>query len=630
MALNEVEPFDEWEEFILFASHYFLLVANTRLNDELFPGARGESVAGESVSQSQDFQTAEALSHLQARKCVELKEVAHRRFGALFKTQQCFGLHAGLGTQSRDNITTLFQKKQDHGHGSKTISRGPSQSLPTGIEARMCHTISSSKDGKCLLVGGRVSPDRPLQDCWLFKDGWARVHDLPFALYRHTATWVDFGRNEWLRSGVLVHGGKSANNKISNKWLLWQDSTGWQELKPKIDDLCPTFGSTMTATGTGAGVLIGGMVEDSTLQLTLREWVLVLGEQGQMTLTVTESNIQDPKSSRYLARIGAQVASSDLGIFLVGGASNIILGKQHEVMRLHPPQFAKDNWTLSSVHIEGYAQRMLLVGHNTLATKNHMLVVGGGAVCFSFGTFWNERPIILGHDTKNEPLQLESFQEETSTRSVNDFSTLGVAQESRNHRMTEDAGADEVLVRSYPWCPDDDQIERPTSHRTLQSKNVQPSDLSLRTAFDFSSVLDRGNPVVIRDLDLGRCTSEWNLTALKTRLGPERQVVVHEASSKQMSFLQKNFRYETKTFATFIDEVSEGSPQYLRSLSAENPTGKPANIDNDFPELASDFILPHQLNFVAQNFHSSVLRISGPVDMWLHYDVRIPPSNGQS
>ena len=26
-ALDEIEPFDEWEEFILFASHYFLLVA---------------------------------------------------------------------------------------------------------------------------------------------------------------------------------------------------------------------------------------------------------------------------------------------------------------------------------------------------------------------------------------------------------------------------------------------------------------------------------------------------------------------------------------------------------------------------------------------------------------------------
>ena len=30
-ALDQAEPFDEWEEFILFASHYFLLVASTSL-----------------------------------------------------------------------------------------------------------------------------------------------------------------------------------------------------------------------------------------------------------------------------------------------------------------------------------------------------------------------------------------------------------------------------------------------------------------------------------------------------------------------------------------------------------------------------------------------------------------------
>lgn len=28
LALNNMEPFDEWEEFVLFGSHYFLLIAN--------------------------------------------------------------------------------------------------------------------------------------------------------------------------------------------------------------------------------------------------------------------------------------------------------------------------------------------------------------------------------------------------------------------------------------------------------------------------------------------------------------------------------------------------------------------------------------------------------------------------
>ena len=88
-----------------------------------------------------------------------------------------------------------------------------------------------------------------------------------------------------------------------------------------------------------------------------------------------------------------------------------------------------------------------------------------------------------------------------------------------------------------------------------------------------------------------------------------------------MDFQQKNFRYIKKTFGVFTDEVSGGSKQYLRSLASENPVEKPADFWADFPELASDFKLPPQLDEVVKRKHSSVLRISGPVTMWLHYDV---------
>ena len=37
ITLDKVEPFDEWEEFILFASHYFLVVAEHHLDSKLTP-----------------------------------------------------------------------------------------------------------------------------------------------------------------------------------------------------------------------------------------------------------------------------------------------------------------------------------------------------------------------------------------------------------------------------------------------------------------------------------------------------------------------------------------------------------------------------------------------------------------
>ena len=89
-----------------------------------------------------------------------------------------------------------------------------------------------------------------------------------------------------------------------------------------------------------------------------------------------------------------------------------------------------------------------------------------------------------------------------------------------------------------------------------------------------------------------------------------------------MDFSAKNFRYVATEFGRFIDGVKNGDKTYLRALSQEKPTEKPALLADDFPKLAADFVLPPQLSLVEKKLFSSVLRVSGPVNMWLHYDVR--------
>lgn len=60
---------------------------------------------------------------------------------------------------------------------------------------------------------------------------------------------------------------------------------------------------------------------------------------------------------------------------------------------------------------------------------------------------------------------------------------------------------------------------------------------------------------------------------------------------------------------------------YLRALSSARPADEPTHLADDFPEIADDFSLPACLAFVKANAHSTPLRLSGPVSMWLHYDV---------
>ena len=95
-----------------------------------------------------------------------------------------------------------------------------------------------------------------------------------------------------------------------------------------------------------------------------------------------------------------------------------------------------------------------------------------------------------------------------------------------------------------------------------------------------------------------------------------------------MNFKEKNFKYVRKPFGRFLDEISqENQYQYLRSLALGDEKHMPADLMRDFPGLISDFTLPLSLSAVTKAAHSSPLRISGSVNMWLHYDVRIPFSD---
>lgn len=91
-----------------------------------------------------------------------------------------------------------------------------------------------------------------------------------------------------------------------------------------------------------------------------------------------------------------------------------------------------------------------------------------------------------------------------------------------------------------------------------------------------------------------------------------------------MDFNAKNFRYATMTFGDFAKQVKNGKRLYLRSLSADAPTDQPASLEHDFPELGTDFAFPHELRICEEHMHSSILRVSGPVNMWLHFGEDYP------
>ena len=584
LFLNGVEPFDEWEEFVLFASHYFLLLAASSSSSiSSNPSYLRDPSDPYHVTVGSPPAKISLTLH-----CEAFPSSHRRRFGALTPlSETTLGHHGGLGLQTRLSTTDVYMLP----------GMGPPDSIDIAVleneckqlksmEPRMCHTITFDRLG-FLVAGGRASPNHVFQDCWLSgKDHWQRVEDLPIPLFRHCATTIALENpSPSTSNALLIYGGKTGAGHVSDQWLLWRKGFGWVTTPVTGHNLKPRFGAVMQETGLRRGILLGGMADDGKILSEAWEWT-ISGDASALSISLSRMTFSCSDTDPITGRLGASLIDSSFGILLVGGVSSTLIPQSAEIIKLFREDSGDDQrstWKWAPLDIRTTGPRPLLVGHNTFALSDTVDILGGGAVCFSFGTFWNETLLrVSSCDRALRPL---------------------------------------VEIRTQEPDPFSEQKSTSSTLKPAHLVGTVPRDDQVQSSKDFQYILNNGQPVIMRNMDVGLCTSEWTLPKLTAKVGGDRIIVVHEASDRNMDFKFKNFKYAKKSFKDFVDEITQGSPQYLRSLSSEDPSGKPADVSVDFPELASSFGLPPQFDIVKQKMHSSVLRISGPVTMWLHYDV---------
>ena len=478
LALNDVEPFDEWEEFVLFGCHYFLLVAD----QGSLMQSRAKLSSLQDRSQGSDIQPGNdtLVAHSEIIPKSNL-----RRFGAAFSlSPDTVGHHGGLGPQHRLSSMDVYVRPEKEPLDPPNIA---------SIEPRMCHTITACNPGS-LLAGGRTSPEHALRDCWLFREAcWERVEDLPTPLYRHCATQVTL---ETEGQSILIYGGKTKGNCVSNQWLLWRQYHGWVQVIIKSSDLTPRFGSVIASTGSARGILLGGMTADGTILNDFWEWTL---ETGSVVPKIELSKLDAAylQTPNVTGRMGACLTRSSIGLLLIGGVCSDILAQDHNIICLSKGSSdekltAKWNWTPVDSQITG--QCPLLVGHSTCALGDCVAVLGGGAFCFSFGTYWNTGIITLS--TGNG----RGF-------SATQFNDQRAKPPSHEHSM------DNLRSR-----------QASAQRLTLHSTSTFLTKSQLKLSKDFEEVLNQRRPVVMTAADLGSCVREWTLDSLKDKVGYDRVV----------------------------------------------------------------------------------------------------------
>ncbi|KAK4190317.1 putative leucine carboxyl methyltransferase 2 [Podospora australis] len=593
--LDELEEFDEWEEFALFASHYCVVRARTVVE------------AGTESKELQVPSTAALpieLIESQFDEGPRGGQKGQRRFAAAMEVSGEVVINTfGLGTSQRLQSCDVFT--QDGKASGLAFGLG-------GPTARMCHSLTELGNGKVLLAGGRGRPSDPLKDCWLFDKktkGWSKTHDLPVAVYRHSVVAVG-------ETGMaLLLGGRGKTE--TDLCLLYSPEKGWMELAREGAEFTPSYGGALCCgnshvEGSFNGVYVGGLA-DGLFTDKVFSWELNTSNLEKPVIKFTQlrpaGDLASQDSNWLVARFGAScIQHGDEYVLLGGVTRDHLLNWLDEVV-----VFSVDDGEFTVTRQLGDIYdddpdvtpppRPLYTGHSVVKTPDgSVVIVGGGATCFSMGTFWNKGVYTL-------PL-----------------ASLGLGEEEEEEDEVEHE-APELPHWIHEKTIDINPVERSLLVQTKPRKegesiSIKPIDrVQVKTSEDFIKIVRNGKPVVVEGLDLGKCVKTWNLQYLAEKVGTDRKVVVHEATSQVMDFNAKNFKYVTTEFGDLAKRVEKGDKLYLRALSHEKPTEKASVLEEDFPALSPDFVLPEQLSLVKDNLFSSVLRLSGPVNMWLHYDV---------
>lgn len=265
IALDDVEPFDEWEEFILFARHYFVLHASTSRNQ---PSSLQDLPSTWSIDPK-----APTGLHVEVVGKSSPK-TTRRRFGNAMISINAFGQRfalnlLGMSLNSREPTYDIFSLD-----GEPQAPQLPSSGPP----ARMCFTLTDLGGYGIMLVGGRTSPSCALSDCWLFEGGtspqWRQMPRLPTPLFRHSA--VRLGNSSLL----LIFGGKKSSSKLSDEIFLFNpDKACWQSCQVVGPAPDPWFGSIAfngispsDQPGTFCGMLAGGISQNGCINTKQYKW----------------------------------------------------------------------------------------------------------------------------------------------------------------------------------------------------------------------------------------------------------------------------------------------------------------------------------------------------------------------
>ncbi|NWQ82860.1 TYW4 protein, partial [Columbina picui] len=391
--VQALEPFDEYEEWHLKCSHYFVLTASKGMEPSWTPLLPSMAVP------HRDGPVGTAGSVTAAACAMPCGTSGLRRYGHrsiliepnVILTTGGFGEEGGQHCRMR-NFHVLIK----HG-GYWKAGCVKKENSGKRWDGWLYHTVSRLSSSLALVTGGRTSPlSAGLGMSWLkFPEpcGVSGPDDFtvelvsvqpasePAALrWRHSATEVMFKGEKYL----FLYGGRSALKPVLGDWCFLHTKELSCAVIP-VAGPAPESRHSHSACSWNGGVLIAGGLGAAERPLGSVLFLRAF-EHGFQWQTV---ETRPPLIPRYSHTAHVH----DGKLLLVGG----VWFRSSSVPGITVIDLATGlclDYTINAEHLEW---PLMLHNHSSvfLPNEKELLVIGGGGNCFSFGTHLNPEPVVL-------------------------------------------------------------------------------------------------------------------------------------------------------------------------------------------------------------------------------------------
>lgn len=368
--IDAIESFDELEEFFMFCHHYLIGHA-TNVTDFQFKAKFNHTNQPAAQTLPKESLGVEILPF-------ESENVLQRKFGASTILPTGEIIYANGCFNNRLNDILLLDPKT---RKIRTLDISTSSTVPL---ERMCHTLTSLSADLCVLVAGRAGPNNPYSDIWILhktRDNewkWTQGPSLPETRYRHSACALN-------STQVLIFGGCT-----NGETFLIYDHAKNAVLSPRIEGTIKSCSSSAFDfnKNTQQGVIVGGLSKDGVV---LDEMQTFSYDSCDMLIKASVSHCS-PLLKKYGSRA---VFTSDNQVMVVGGYGPDTLFDQDSTII----QIDTDSGDITlkiiptTVWEKGFP---IMAGFELLKSRDGVVyILGGGAVCYGFGSVWNTHLTIL-------------------------------------------------------------------------------------------------------------------------------------------------------------------------------------------------------------------------------------------